>query len=97
MKKQELILKIQTETYHCRRIFESCVTEPQVKNTLRLANSLVSKWFAILENHFEVLSSRYCEVSRWIGDASNDLTMFYNEAKRRVSEENNKIQQGYWD
>lgn len=75
------MLKIAQETYHIRRIFESCKTLEQVKNTNKLACFLVDKW-SWYESQLGFSGS--FDVDRLIMTAAGDMTHFYNEAKDRI-------------
>ena len=82
------MLKIAQETYHIRRIFESCKTLEQVKNANRLACFLVDKW-SWYESQLGFSGS--FDVNRLIMKAAGDMTHFYNEAKDRIFRINNGV------
>ena len=96
MTTEELIFKIEQETYHLRKMFESCKTEEQVQGVNRLACFLIGTKWSNLELNFSLYES--IKISQTIHDSANDLELFYNQAKKRVEDDkNNKIRIGYWD
>lgn len=96
MTKEELILKIEQETYHLRKMFESCKTEEQIQGVNRLACFLIgTKW-----NHLELNLSLHesIKTSQTINNSASDLELFYRQAKKRLKDnKNNKTRTGYWD
>ena len=100
--RDELVLKIETETLKIRKIFESCVTLEHVDVTNKLACFLVDKWNWYGSN-FD-LGYTCNKIWPWINSAASDMTKFYNEARKRVIEQMNKVEQtnkkviiGHWD
>lgn len=80
MTRKELVYKICNETYHMRKIIESCETSEQINNANRLACSLVDKWYN-LEANFSL--SCGADVLLYIDSAANDMTKFIEEAKKK--------------
>lgn len=96
MTREELILKIEQETYHLRKMFESCKTEEQIQGVNRLACFLIGTKWSNLELNFSLCES--VKISRTINDSASDLELFYRQAKKRVGgNKRSKIQTGYWD
>jgi len=96
MTREELILKIEQETYHLRKMFESCKTEEQIQGVNRLACFLIGTKWSHLELNFSLHES--IKIHDTINDSANDLELFYRQAKKRVKDnKNNKIRTGYWD
>lgn len=100
MTKQELILKVQQETYYLRRMFESCKTFEQVKNVAKLASFVILDKWTYFEHKLRL--NEQVDVSFVIRDAAGDLDLFENQARARIVEnqkvENKKtIKTGYWD
>ena len=87
--RDELIFKIETETFKIRKIFETCVTLEHVDNTNKLACFLVDKWYSYC-SHFD-FRYRIDNIWPWIDSAAKDMANFYNEAKKRVIEQNNNL------
>lgn len=89
MTKKDLVYKICNETYHMRKIIDSCETNEQIHNANRLACSLVDKWYNLNAN----FSLSYgADALSYIASAANDMTKFIEEAKKKllynISEEN---------
>ena len=100
--RDELVLKIETETLKIRKMFESCATLEHVDVTNKLACFLVDKWYWY-GSHFD-LGYRCHKIWPWIDSAASDMTKFYNEARKRVIQQMNKVEQtnkkviiGHWD
>lgn len=81
MEAKELVYKICNETYHMRKIIDSCETNEQIHSANRLACSLVDKWYNLNAN----FSLSYgANVLPYIKSAANDMTRFIAEAKKRI-------------
>ena len=95
MTKNEVMLKIAQETYYIRRMFESCKTMEQHKNTNNLACFLVDKW-SWYEKAFGF--SDAIDISKRIMKAASDMTQFYDQARDRILKTKNSVTPtGYWD
>ena len=79
----ELLLKIESETYRIRQIFESCITMEHVNNTNRLACAVTSKWYYFADQFGITYAA--CYIWPMINAAVNDMEKFLREAKRRVA------------
>lgn len=78
----EITLKIASETYRIRQIFESCKTMEHVDNTNRLACFLIDKWYWIAGQYGLFIAAD--KIWPMIHSAADDMELFYREAKTRV-------------
>lgn len=81
MTKEGLIYKICDETYHMRKIIESCETIEQIENINKWACSLVDKWYN-LKSDFGL--SYGVDVMRYIDSAADDMTVFIRKSKEKI-------------
>lgn len=81
MTMKELVHKICDETYHIRKIIESCKTVEQIDNANRLACSLIDKWYN-LKADFSL--SYGADILPYIESAANDMTKFIEETKKKL-------------
>lgn len=81
MEAKELVYKICNETYHMRKIIDSCETNEQINSANCLACSLVNKWYNI---NTDFSLSYGADVLPYIKSASNDLDRFIEEAKKKL-------------
>lgn len=101
MKKDKLITKIAQDTYHVRKVFESCKTKEQLDNTRCWACSMIDKWYNMFDKGWGLFDSA-C-IWPYVKRASNDLDLFDIQAKKRLKKRMNKknnineIRQGHWD
>lgn len=82
MTKEELLLKIEQETYHLRKMFESCKTEEQIQEVNRLACFLIGTKWPNLESNFSL--HECIKIHHTINDAAKDLEVFYQQAKKSL-------------
>ena len=83
MTRKELVYKICDETYHMRKIIDSCETNEQIHSANRLACSLIDKWYKMNAN----FSLGYgANVLSYIESATNDMTRFIEEAKEKLKQ-----------
>ena len=81
MEAKELVYKICNETYHMRKIIDSCETNEQIHSANRLACSLIDKWYNLNANFSPCYG---VGVSSYIKSAANDMTRFIEEAKKKI-------------